>query len=110
MNESQWYLPGRGDRPLAGPVDGAYRWDGGRIDGVVIGGVTVVPFTPELHGEGAASRTGCGQGGQDTCRHEPVYSVQGPHWRVSACQVHLFGALYDCAHRGVKRRRHEAPA
>lgn len=53
----------------------------------------IEPYEASLH-TGAVSKGGlCGQGGQDTCRRESVFSVIGDRYNVAACDVHVAGAV-----------------
>jgi hypothetical protein len=72
------------------------RWNDGTIDGIEIRGITIVPFDRDLHASDSQSYRcpeQCAQGGGGSCPNEPFYSIIGPHYRVSACPVHLFGAV-----------------
>lgn len=57
--------------------------------------VTVMPFDVSLHAKNTVSAEGvsCGQGGVDTCPHDPVFSVLGAGHTISTCDVHLHGAV-----------------
>ncbi len=58
-------------------------------------------FDPAMH-VGRASETRCGQGGSDNCAAPPAFTVVGPKQTISACDVHLAGAVREAD--GMPRR------
>lgn len=68
----------------------------GRVSEYTSEGVTLQPFDRMLHESQSQSfqyPERCAHGGQDTCPRAPLFSVTSPAWRISACEVHVFGAL-----------------
>lgn len=68
----------------------------GRVSEYTSEGVTLQPFNRMLHASQTQSfqyPEWCAHGGQDTCPRAPLFSVTSEAWSISACHVHVFGAL-----------------
>lgn len=71
--------------------------DNGLVYRVPVGeGIYLQPYDPNQHKPNTFSHQfpqWCSQGGRDTCHNKPLFSVNSWAYNVSACQVHVFGAI-----------------